>query len=79
MPPKAKAKDAAGPVERPILGRFSSHLKIGIVMYLSFYQNGILDLPIAIFSSIEMSFVTLMSIYLFTEGNEHTFCDSLKI
>ncbi|KAF3592876.1 hypothetical protein DY000_02023041 [Brassica cretica] len=30
MPPKAKAKDA-GPVERPILGRFSSHLKIGIV------------------------------------------------
>ncbi|XP_009115125.1 obg-like ATPase 1 [Brassica rapa] len=31
MPPKAKAKDAAGPVERPILGRFSSHLKIGIV------------------------------------------------
>ncbi|CAH2034545.1 unnamed protein product [Thlaspi arvense] len=30
MPPKAKAKDAA-PVERPILGRFSSHLKIGIV------------------------------------------------
>ncbi|XP_010538270.1 PREDICTED: obg-like ATPase 1 [Tarenaya hassleriana] len=31
MPPKAaKAKDAA-PAERPILGRFSSHLKIGIV------------------------------------------------
>ncbi|CAN8313713.1 unnamed protein product [Cochlearia groenlandica] len=30
MPPKAKAKDGA-PVERPILGRFSSHLKIGIV------------------------------------------------
>ncbi|XP_066325814.1 obg-like ATPase 1 [Miscanthus floridulus] len=29
MPPKAK-KDAA-PAERPILGRFSSHLKIGIV------------------------------------------------
>ncbi|KAI3764248.1 hypothetical protein L2E82_14254 [Cichorium intybus] len=30
MPPKAaKSKDA--PVERPILGRFSSHLKIGIV------------------------------------------------
>ncbi|KAL0753928.1 hypothetical protein Bca101_091596 [Brassica carinata] len=34
MPPKAKAKDA-GPVERPILGRFSSHLKIGIVIHLS--------------------------------------------
>jgi len=33
MPPKAKAKDA-GPVERPILGRFSSHLKIGIVIFL---------------------------------------------
>ncbi|KAG8046720.1 hypothetical protein GUJ93_ZPchr0008g13426 [Zizania palustris] len=30
MPPKASKKDA-GPVERPILGRFSSHLKIGIV------------------------------------------------
>ncbi|CAK9171203.1 unnamed protein product [Ilex paraguariensis] len=31
MPPKAaKSKDAA-PAERPILGRFSSHLKIGIV------------------------------------------------
>ncbi|PIA39832.1 hypothetical protein AQUCO_02600355v1 [Aquilegia coerulea] len=29
MPPKASKKDA--PVERPILGRFSSHLKIGIV------------------------------------------------
>ncbi|KAL5705147.1 hypothetical protein ACHQM5_023488 [Ranunculus cassubicifolius] len=30
MPPKSsKSKDA--PVERPILGRFSSHLKIGIV------------------------------------------------
>lgn len=34
MPPKGKAKDA-GPVERPILGRFSSHLKIGIVIHLS--------------------------------------------
>ncbi|TVU02111.1 hypothetical protein EJB05_52477 [Eragrostis curvula] len=30
MPPKAAKKDAA-PAERPILGRFSSHLKIGIV------------------------------------------------
>ncbi|BAF23120.2 obg-like ATPase 1 [Oryza sativa Japonica Group] len=30
MPPKASKKDAA-PAERPILGRFSSHLKIGIV------------------------------------------------
>lgn len=30
MPPKSSKKDA-GPVERPILGRFSSHLKIGIV------------------------------------------------
>ncbi|PWA35223.1 hypothetical protein CTI12_AA611560 [Artemisia annua] len=29
MPPKAAKKEA--PVERPILGRFSSHLKIGIV------------------------------------------------
>lgn len=29
MPPKAGKKEA--PVERPILGRFSSHLKIGIV------------------------------------------------
>lgn len=30
MPPKsAKSKEA--PTERPILGRFSSHLKIGIV------------------------------------------------
>ncbi|KAF7039333.1 hypothetical protein CFC21_049348 [Triticum aestivum] len=30
MPPKASKKDAE-PAERPILGRFSSHLKIGIV------------------------------------------------
>ncbi|XP_006659204.1 obg-like ATPase 1 [Oryza brachyantha] len=30
MPPKASKKDAA-PAERPLLGRFSSHLKIGIV------------------------------------------------
>jgi hypothetical protein len=36
MPPKsAKSKEA--PVERPILGRFSSHLKIGIVYFLSRY------------------------------------------
>lgn len=30
MPPKA-AKGKEAPAERPILGRFSSHLKIGIV------------------------------------------------
>ncbi|KAL3696669.1 hypothetical protein R1sor_010745 [Riccia sorocarpa] len=31
MPPKAAAKGKTAVVERPILGRFSSHLKIGIV------------------------------------------------
>ncbi|PKA63988.1 Developmentally regulated G-protein 1 [Apostasia shenzhenica] len=31
MPPKAAAKSKEGITERPILGRFSSHLKIGIV------------------------------------------------
>lgn len=35
MPPKA-AKSKEAPVERPILGRFSSHLKIGIVSFLLF-------------------------------------------
>eukprot|EP00252_Welwitschia_mirabilis_P004747 TRINITY_DN15041_c0_g1_i1.p1 TRINITY_DN15041_c0_g1~~TRINITY_DN15041_c0_g1_i1.p1 ORF type:complete len:395 (-),score=84.98 TRINITY_DN15041_c0_g1_i1:473-1657(-) len=31
MPPKSSAKAKDAPAERPILGRFSSHLKIGIV------------------------------------------------
>lgn len=36
MPPKA-AKSKEAPAERPILGRFSSHLKIGIVSFLFFH------------------------------------------